>query len=316
MRAWPRIVFTSLLSRSLRVEAIAVWSRCERALGQYTVAMILSTASPTLAPDGALLLAAVSAALYVAATLPLPRLQRFSAAALLGGFVLHLLLLVVDIGGVGQAERGARLGFGPVLSMAVWLVIAVHTVESRLVPLPGVRKWLGGAGALAVVLAALFPGDTRPVTSALAPLHFALGVGSYGLFGAAVLHAVLLDAAERRLRAGNPTAGGGRATGMPLLQLERLTFRFVEAGFAVLTATLVLGTFTAALDLHGWRWDHKTVFSLLAWGVFAALLLGRRLRGWRGHRATRWLYTGAVLLLLGYAGSRFVLEVMLERGAS
>jgi ABC-type uncharacterized transport system permease subunit len=275
--------------------------------------MILSTAHPTLAPGGALLLAAVAAALYVAAALPLPRLQRFSAAALIGGFVLHLLLLVVDIGGYGQPEAGARLGFGPVLSMAVWLVIAVHTVESRLVPLPAVRQWLGLAGALAVLLAAAFPGDTRPVSSVLAPLHFALGVGSYGLFGAAVLHAVLLDAAERRLRAGGP--GGGRALGMPLLQIERLTFRFVEAGFAVLTATLVLGAYTAAAGVHGWRWDHKTVFSLLAWAVFAALLLGRRLRGWRGRRATRWLYAGAGLLLLGYAGSRFVLEVLLGRTA-
>ena len=298
-----------------------MYARRWRVLDQYTVVMILSTASPTLAPGGALLLAAVAVALYVAAALPLSRLQRFSAAALLGGFMLHLLLLVVDIGGLGQPEPGARLGFGPVLSMAVWLVIAVHTVESRLVPLPTVRKWLGLVGALAVLLAALFPGDTRPVTSALAPLHFALGVGSYGLFGAAVLHALLLDAAERRLRAGGPAGGGlnpggGRALGMPLLQLERLTFRFVEAGFAVLTATLVLGTVTAAVGVHGWRWDHKTVFSLLSWGVFAALLVGRRLRGWRGHRATRWLYAGAALLLLGYAGSRFVLEVLLGRAAS
>lgn len=285
-------------------------ARGERALGQYTVVMILSTASPTLAPGGALLLAAVAAVLYVAAALPLPRLQRFSAAALLGGFVLHLLLLVVDIGGLGQTEPGARLGFGPVLSMTVWLVVAVHTVESRFVPLPAVRQWLGLAGALAVVLAAAFPGDMRPVTSALAPLHFALGVGSYGLFGAAVLHAVLLDAAERRLRGGAP---GARALGLPLLQLERLTFRFVEAGFAVLTATLVLGVYAVVAGVNGWRWDHKTVFSLLSWGVFAALLIGRRVQGWRGRRATRWLYSGALLLLLGYAGSRFVLEVLLGR---
>ncbi len=137
-------------------------ARVERALDQYTVVMILSTASPTLAPGGALLLAAVAAVLYVTAALPLLRLQRFSTAALLGGFVLHLLLLVVDIGGLGQPEPGARLGFGPVLSMAVWLVIAVHTVESRLVPLPAVRQWLGLAGALAVVLAAAFPGEPGP----------------------------------------------------------------------------------------------------------------------------------------------------------
>ena len=69
-----------------------------------------------------------------------------------------------------------------------------------------------------------------------------------------MLHATLLDAAERRLRlrAGPP----GSAFGMPLLQIERLTFRFVEAGFVALSATLVLGMATAG----GWRLDHKSVF--------------------------------------------------------
>jgi ABC-type uncharacterized transport system permease subunit len=96
---------------------------------------------------------------------------------------------------------------------------------------------------------------------------------------------------------------------MPLMQLERLTFRFVQAGFAVLSATLALG----ALAPTGWRWDHKSVFSLLAWAVFAALLLGRHWRGWRGRYAMRWLYLGALLLLLAYVGSRFVMEVLLAR---
>ena len=268
-----------------------------------------------LAPGGGLLLVGVAVSLYGVAALPVAPLRRLSAAALLGGFVLHVLLLLIDIGGFGQTLPGARLGFGPVLSMTVWLVIAVYAVESRLVPLPAVRQWLGMAGVFAVVVAALFPGDPKVMHSALAPLHFALGVGSYGLFGAAVLHAVLLDAAERRLRGaapGVPRATVGPSFGMPLLQLERLTFRFVEAGFAVLTATLLLGIATTVQ----WRWgDHKAVFSLLAWGVFAALLLGRRLRGWRGHKATRWVYFGAALLLLAYVGSRFVLEVLLSRSA-
>lgn len=279
------------------------------ALDQYTVVMILSTASPLLAPGGALLLAAVSVLLYVLAALHWGWLRRLSAAALVGGWLLHFVLLVIDIGGVGRAESGARLGFGPVLSMTVWLVIAVHTVESRLVPLPAIRLMLGVAGALAVLLAAVFPGDMRPLTSPLAPLHFVLGVGAYGLFGAAVLHAAFLDAAERRLRSSHPETERGRGQGVPLLQLERLTFRFVEIGFAVLTAAIVLGALTAPQ----WRWDHKIVFSLLAWVVLAALLVGHRLRGWRGRLATRWLYAGVALLLLAYVGSRFVWEVLLSR---
>jgi ABC-type uncharacterized transport system permease subunit len=55
------------------------------------------------------------------------------------------------------------------------------------------------------------------------------------------------------------------------------------------------------------------VFSILAWLVFGGLLGGRALFGWRGRRATRWVYAGAALLLLAYVGSRFVLEVLLHR---
>jgi ABC-type uncharacterized transport system permease subunit len=276
--------------------------------------MILSTtpfsSSGALAPGGVLLLAA-AVAFYALAALPWAPLRRFSAAALAGGWLLHALWLVVDIAGVGQNSAGARLGFGPVLSLTVWLVIAVYEIESRMVPLPTVRKGLALAGLLAVLVGATFPGEFRPLSSPLAPLHFVLGVAAYALFGAAVMHAVLLDTAERRLRAGGPRLGG--APGLPLLQLERLTFRFVEAGFAALTATLVLGFVST---VH-WRWsDHKAVFSLLAWAVFAALLAGRSFRGWRGRQATRWLYVGAGLLLLAYVGSRFVFEVLLGRAPS
>lgn len=272
---------------------------------------MLATGAPWVAALLALAAYGVAALASVSAG-PAAAVARAGSAGLLAGWALHFMVLLLDIGGFGQQQPGARLGFAPVLSMTVWLVIAVYTVESRFVPLPTVRRGLALAGALAVMLAAAFPGEPRLMSSPLAPLHFALGVGSYGLFGAAVLHGAMLDAADRRLRmrAGGTATGLGAAFGMPLLQLERLTFRFVEAGFSVLTATLVLG-FVTATQL---RQDlHKTVFSLLAWGVFAALLWGRRSRGWRGQRATRWLYAGALLLLLAYAGSRFVFEVVLGR---
>lgn len=248
--------------------------------------------------------------LYAAATLRGGGRDRWAAMALPLAWLAHLLALVLHIVDWGQAHGSARLGFAPVLSLTVWIVIGVHSLESRFVPVPAVRTWLAPAGALVVVLAAYFPGDSRTFHSALGPLHFVLGVGAYGLFGAAVLHGALLDSAERRMRLKGPVSNG--TGGMPLLQLERLTFRFVQVGFAVLSAALVLGVATTPQ----WRWDHKSVFSLLGWAVFAALLVGRHLRGWRGRRATRWLYVGAALLLLAYVGSRFVVEVLLARGAN
>lgn len=225
--------------------------------------------------------------------------------ALFVAWLAHAVAIVVDLAGIGSPLPGARFGFAPALSATLWLVLAVYAVESRWLPLPGVRRTLSCLGMAAVVLAAGFPGEFRPQAgSNWAPLHWALGIASYGLFGAAVLHAAMLDNAERRMRLKVP---GG--TGMPLLRLERLTFQFVAAGFALLSATLLLGWWFS----NPWRWDHKTVFSMLAWLVFASLLAGRQTLGWRGRHAVRGLYAGSVLLLLGYAGSRFVLEVLLRR---
>lgn len=267
-----------------------------------------STLGPMILSSGPLAtwLAIAALVAYGLAAWPWRDGSRIDAVALGFGWVAHGLALVADIAGSGH---GARFGFAPVLSITVWLVLLVHAIESRMLPLPAVRRALAAAGCVAVALAWVFPGEVRLPSqhSPWAPLHWVLGVVSYGLFGVAVLHAWMLDAAERRMR--NHADGEGTVLGLPLLRLERLTFGFVQAGFVVLTLTLVLG----AATVTQWRWDHKTVFSLLGWAVFAALLAGRMLRGWRGRQATRWLYSGAALLLLAYVGSRFVLEVILGR---
>ncbi len=247
---------------------------------------------------------------YLLAATASDRGGRWLSHALLAGWLAHAVALVVDMSGWGASLPGARFGFAPALSMTVWLVLAVHVVESRLVPIGQVRRTMAFLGILAVALAAFFPGELRPhAASRWAPLHWVLGIASYGLFGAAVLHAALLDAADRRMRRRTPGEAVTTPLGLPLLALERLTFSFVAAGFIALSAAIVLGIVHAS----PWRWDHKTVFSLLGWAVFAGVLGGRRAFGWRGRRATRWVYIGAGLLLLAYVGSRFVLEVVLGR---
>lgn len=285
--------------------------------------MILSfgSAAPVLAVPSAVALAG-----YIAAASLDERRASALRAALIVGWTAQAFAIAADVSDIGSPLPGARFGFAPALSATAWLVLAVHAVESRFVPLPGVRRTLALLGALAVALAWGFPGETwSHAGSPWEPLHWVLGIASYGLFGAAVLHAALLNSAERRMRlmhtpgaiaAGAPPGGialgaPSGAQGLPLLRLEKLTFRFVWAGFGALSATLVLGWWFA----NPWRWDHKTVFSILGWFVFAGLLVGRQAFGWRGRRATGWLYAGAALLLLAYVGSRFVLEVLLKRSS-
>jgi len=249
-------------------------------------------------------LAWAAAAAYVLSTFGRPAM---GARAQVFALVLHGLSLAAAFVGEADAGQGIRWGFAPVLSLTAWLVLTVHFTETRLVPISGLRRIFAAIGAASVLLALAFPGDVVIVSySAYAPLHWTLGIAAYALFGVAVVHAAMLDAAERQMR---QKAGTG-LLGMPLLSLERLTFLFVEAGFVVLTLAIVIGLFTMA---H-WRWgDHKTVLSLASWATFAALIVGRRTRGWRGRQATRWVYAGAVLMLLAYVGSRFVFEVVLQR---
>ncbi len=278
---------------------------------KYTVQVILSSASSSsfslwsAVPAGLGLLAYALAAA--------PGRAAWQRWVLPLAWVAHGTALLAHLLGMGLAGDGARFGFAPALSATVWMVLAVHAIESRFLPLPTVRRWLALLAGASLGLALIFPGDAAVhAGSPWAPLHWLLGLASYGLFGAAVLHAALLDRAERALRTRRTTPvapGAVVAGGMPLLTLEKLTFRFVAAGFVVLTLAIALGVWF----MPAWRWDHKTVFSLLGWFVFAGQLVGRQAFGWRGRLATRWLYGGALLLLLAYAGSRFVFEVLLHR---
>lgn len=205
-----------------------------------------------------------------------------------------------------------RFGFAPALSVTAWLVLTVYAVEQEVFPQLQWRWALAALGALAVLLGLAFPGTPlHPAASPMLPVHLALGIASYGLFAAAVLHAWVLRRGELAMRRAAVTS-----VGLPLLTLERLTFRFASAGFVLLTLTLAAGMlFSERIYGKPWRWEHKTVFALLAWVVFAALLVGRAKFGWRGRNAVRVLYTGSLLLLLAYVGSRFVLEVVLGRPA-
>ena len=245
---------------------------------------------------------------YAVLALATPRLGEGALRALLlAAWGLHALTLVEALLGTPP-----RFGFAPALSMTVWLVLTVYAVERRLFPQLKAHWTLAGLGSAAVILSLIFPGTSyHVIASPWLPLHWALGIASYGLFAAAVVHGWLMVRAERAIRQAEQSDAG-----VPLLTLERLTFRFVEAGFVLLSATLAVGWLFAE-TLYGpglgWKWDHKTIFSLLAWAAFAGLLIGRARLGWRGLKAVRVLYLGAGLLLLSYAGSRFVLEVILRR---
>jgi len=248
-------------------------------------------------------------------------------AAILLPWLLHSWLLWQVLYG----SSVLRFGFGQALSAMLWLAVAIYWLENLVVRVEGMQPLVLGLAAVCVVLPATFPGFPMPgyAGSLEFRLHLTLGMLAYSLFTLAALHALLMTVMERRLH-GRPGAfhgpnhaaagaAGGPLSGPlmnlpPLLTLESLLFQIIGLGFALLTLTLATGAvFSETLFGRPLSFDHKTVFALLSWIIFAVLLTGRYRYGWRGRRALRYTLAGFFSLLLAYVGSRFVLEVILHR---
>ena len=217
-----------------------------------------------------------------------------------------------------------HFGFGKLLSATALVGVIIWWFESRSVPLGRLELVLLPVAVAAMWLPWAFPGaafrwdDGRPL---FIP-HLFVGTLAYAVMFVAAFHALLMAALERRLK---PHRGesvgwfdwlitGGDVATPPLMVLERILFRLIEIGFLLLLATTLTGlVFSEETFGRPLRIEHKTVFSLFATAFFGLLLAGRRFRGWRGRKALKLAGWGFALLLLSYAGSRFVLEVIFHR---
>ena len=238
--------------------------------------------------------------------------------ALGAAVLLHGLALFVPLSDSGP---DFRFGFAQALSAALWLGVSLLWIEGFTVRVDALRLLVLPVAALAAWLPAFFPGGdvSRLAHRPLFLPHLTAAMLGYSVLTLAALHAVLMAFAERGLHPAARIAPWLRRwldSLPPLLVLERMLFRLIVIGFVLLSLTVLTGVvFSEAVFGQALRWDHKTIFSLIAWAMFATLLLGRWLRGWRGRTALRFTLGGFALLLMSYAGTRFVLEVVLDRVA-
>lgn len=218
------------------------------------------------------------------------------------------------------AQDSVRLGFAMMLSSALWVSVLAYWIENRNFSLDGLRRLVMPAACVAALLPLAFPGTVlalgdRPSAFAW---HVVIAIMAYSTITIAAFHAALMTLQEAHLHTRGASVNwlAGTIDNLPaLLTMERLLFRVIGIGFALLTLTVLSGVvFSEQLFGQAMKWDHKTVFALLSWMLFGALLAGRKWRGWRGKTALRFTLAGFVTLLFAYVGSRFVLEVVLHRG--
>ena len=236
--------------------------------------------------------------------------QTWARVAILVPLALHAWLLFADNWGGHEIA----IGVGQALSAIAWLALAIYALSSLRQPVDALNAVILPVAALAVLLPLILP--QRPVQLTSSPLllaHLAMAFLAYALFTIAALHAGVMAFLEKRLHTHAMDASVAQLP--PLLTLEKLLFNIIGIGFVLLTLALVSGILFSEQVFgkpfsFAYFTQHKTVFALLSWLIYAGLLLGRYLYGWRGRTAITWSLTGFAMLVLAYLGSKIALQLM------
>ncbi|RZU47505.1 ABC-type uncharacterized transport system permease subunit [Fluviicoccus keumensis] len=247
---------------------------------------------------------------FLARKLPLPR------PAILGLGVLALPLHGLVVMSQIFRPEGLHLGLFHIVSLVGWLIAAMHILFTSYRPVLALCLAAYPAAAVSLLLSLLLPSPAYMPLSRLAPgmeFHILLSILAYSVLFMAALHALLLSVQSRGLkhRAASPSRTLLKVL-PPLQTMEAVLFDMIGLGFTLLTLAIVSG-FLSLENMFAQHVVHKTVFSLFAWMVFAVLLGGHRYRGWRGQTAIRFTLSGFGLLLVGFYGSKIVLELILQK---
>ncbi|GAA5158005.1 cytochrome C assembly family protein [Viridibacterium curvum] len=206
-----------------------------------------------------------------------------------------------------------RFGLAPALSLTLWLALVLYFAESFVTRLDSLLLLALPVASVCCLLPLALPGDVQITTPGWGlRLHLVVAMLAYSLFALAALHAVMLAVTERRLH--HAQLDGDLDRLPPLLTVENLLFRLIAVAFVFLSLTLASGLLLPDLPTtRPLTVKYKLGFTAASWLVFGVLLAGRHLRGWRGRVAQRWTGAGFTFLLLAYAGTHFVLEVLFKR---
>ena len=209
--------------------------------------------------------------------------------------------------------EGLQLALGNFTSLIVattCLIYACHSLWVGENSLPALSLPFGAIASLLPLLDELsthIPNSELPIFK----IHLILSIVAYGVLSVSLIHAVFMSYLEKSLHQHRLSPIINNLP--PLLKLEDLLFTIVLIGFITLSAALISGGLVShEVQSTIVPINHKIIFSIASWLLFALLLIGRHFLGWRGRATRKILVMGFLLLILAYFGSRFVSEIILH----
>ncbi|ALM53855.1 cytochrome C assembly family protein [Halomonas huangheensis] len=200
-------------------------------------------------------------------------------------------------------------GFSTSAVLATVLAVIILLCTSLFKPVLNIATALFPFAGIVLLLGTEMPTptNTNGMTAGIA-LHAVSSALAFAVLAIAALQAILVGIQNKALK--HHRIRGVVQSLPPLTTMERVLFEMLWVGLILLSVSIASG-FVFLHDMFAQHLVHKTVLSLLAWLVFATLLLCHYRLGWRGMRAVRWTLGGYIVLLLAYFGSKFVLEILL-----
>ncbi len=233
--------------------------------------------------------------------------RSWQMAFSLSALVLH----GIGIYGLMFTPQGFRIGFFLALSLVFWATNLLIFLSSLKKPLHNIFILLFPLAAIFVITALFSDSPVMPKNELDNGVisHILLSVLAYAIFTIATFQALMLAYQNRQIKHKHPT---GMIRLLPPLQtMEALLFELLWSGQILLTLSIISG-FVFLDDIFAQHLVHKSIFSLIAWLIYATLLAGHWLKGWRGPSAVRWTLGGFSALMLAYFGTKLVLEFILN----
>jgi ABC-type uncharacterized transport system permease subunit len=202
------------------------------------------------------------------------------------GSVSHALLIYNHI-----FNEGVDLSFANSTLLLSWIIVLIYLLLNSKSKYRGLEIFTLIPALIIVLVFPLIQPDHQTVQyySLSASIHIIIAMLGYGTKSSSMI-----------------------SSSEPLLDVESKLFQIYWVGFIFLTFTLFSSLFFSNyLFGQSLDWNHKTIFTILAWLSYALVLFGRFQFGWRGKKSIIISLLAFAFLILAYLGTKFVVEIIL-----
>jgi len=210
-------------------------------------------------------------------------------------------------------NQGVDLSFANSILLLSWIIVLIYLLLNSKSKYRGLEIFTLIPALIIVLVFPLIQPDHQTVQyySLSASIHIIIAMLGYGLLAFGSIFSLFLLLFEKSLHA-ETKSSLMISSSEPLLDVESKLFQIYWVGFIFLTFTLFSSLFFSNyLFGQSLDWNHKTIFTVLAWLSYALVLFGRFQFGWRGKKSIIISLLAFAFLILAYLGTKFVVEIVL-----